>query len=130
MRNFITIITLIIGFYSNALYSQNKRESSNREIETLEKLKKMKDSDESVELKSKQIIMSYNYGLKDIIREHRNELSAEKYKYVMDYQTLLWTKTYSNIKYYNSYKKFYEENYENLEKYKDLVMEKLYEYLN
>ena len=130
MRNFITIITLIIGFYSNAMNYQNKRESSNREIETLEKLKKMKDSDESVELKSKQIIMSYNYGLKDIIREHRNELSAEKYKYVMDYQTLLWTKTYSNIKYYNSYKKFYEENYENLEKYKDLVMEKLYEYLN
>lgn len=120
-RIFIIIIIFLTG---NLSFAQNENEK-------LEQLYNLVQRDRANEFYAQELVNNYYFDTKDKVRAKYDKLTSEEYKNLDRYQKMMWENITSSIKYSYSgkYLKYYQENKDVLEKYREKILDKLYEYI-
>lgn len=118
------LILLSIVLLSNVTVAQN-------DIETLEKMYRMVENDRARESQARDLVMSYYYDLKDKVREKSDRLTREEYNYLNKSMNMTWNQITNAIRdnYGSSYYEFYSQQRGFLEKFREGILDKLYEYI-
>jgi len=125
MKMYKPFLILTVIFFSQFSFSQSENEYS-------EKLYRMLMNDRANETKAKELVWNYHTSARQKVREKRGKLTQVEFDNISNYQRIFWKNLVVDKirEYYDgSYSKFYAQNREFLEEYKESVLDMLYKYI-